>query len=118
MMGWSKDGSGLEVKRDRGLTLSQEEASDWNRTPPEVARGWRRGIGGSAHPGRASDVSWFRNKVVRASRQRRRNRRVKRLAKAAIRRADAMLQRILSKYGPGVMVAPPRQLQVIEPSEA
>jgi hypothetical protein len=85
-MAWHKDGSGLEVKRVRGMTLPQwalyglvREGVDFGRgrSSREVRRTCR---------GRRSNVDSARNLGWEAVRQRHRDRRAKRLAKAAEKR--------------------------------
>lgn len=57
-MGWKKDGSGLNVKRIRGMTVSQYEANLWNGSPLGKVRTRRR-----YGPGRRCDVAyWKRNR--------------------------------------------------------
>lgn len=96
-MTWSRDGSGLDVKRVRGMTLPQwmTSADRWPKRQngrTRIMRAWAgSGRWGMVTRARASD----RNPMPPT--KRRRDRRVKRLAKAAARRAWFVIQRVLNK---------------------
>lgn len=86
-MTWRKDGSGLDVKRVRGMTLPQREAARWGRPNPRCRNG----------RGRRCDTSWCQAERTKV-RQRRRERRAKRIAKAAVRRLKARLWPLLDRW--------------------
>jgi hypothetical protein len=94
-MTWTLDGSGLLVKRHRGMTLPQ-----WT-TNGGVVRGdmmGKRVARRSANSGRTSNADSFRA-CVKDHRAYRRERRAKRHAKAAARRMRAILSRVLINIG-------------------
>lgn len=82
-MTWQRDGSGLEVKRVRGMTLNRafvRQARALN-APRETKR---------QSVGYLSEVDLGRC-AIRMARERRRDRRAKRLAKAAARRSERLM---------------------------
>lgn len=90
-MTWTRDGSGLDVKRVRGMTLPQCEAATWNRRSVDSPRESKR-----LSAGWLSDTS-FAHKQRQRARQQRRERRAKRLAKAAARRETVVMLRQQSR---------------------
>lgn len=88
-MTWRKDGSGLEVKRVRGMTLPQyTELAMRYWEEPNKRRAKR-----SHAAGLLSHVDHARRQI-RFTRERRRDRRAKRQAKAAARRVARLMARI------------------------
>lgn len=85
-MTWSRDGSGLDVKRVRGQTLPQWYACCPSRTRMVHVTRWR----GSVFLSSSDNGLRF----IESRRKRRRDRRAKRLAKAAARRAERLMARI------------------------
>ena len=112
-MTWKRDGSGLEVKRVRGMTLPQFVAATWNRDTPADARAARRRVLGrvGVH-GKHSDTSYHRA-CLTCRRRGRRNRRAKRQAKAAEKRVRLALRRFLNAVRPMGIDLGPKGLEVL-----
>lgn len=101
-MGWHKDGSGLDVKRARGMTLNYAfvRCARGLNAPRETKR---------SSVGYLSEVD-LSLCAIRMAREKRRDRRAKRLAKAAARRLDT-LPRLRWRGGERVLVIPPEVLR-------